>query len=276
MAQPIARTATPTTNPELICALTPFVAKCGFRSLGLTRQLFSGLDHLTVEPLRELLARDSPDSEVLAGVLAWLLRLNAGEATELVESVVRAAAVDPDPRFAPDLEWTNKINDFFPGDIGVVVALLLNHIVLEPGQAVFLAAGNLHVYLQGVGMELMANSDNVVRGGLTPKHIDVEELLRVVDCTPIDPPIQQAESPAHQFDSPVPEFSLTRLLLDPSTEHAVEPTSAEILIATDGVATLSNQTQMLSLNRGEVAFIGANDGPYKVTGRGTVFRAAVG
>ena len=77
-----------------------------------------------------------------------------------------------------------ELGERYPGDAGVLAALLLNRVSLAPGEAIFLPAGNLHTYLHGVGLEVMANSDNVLRGGLTPKHVDVPELLRVLDFTP--------------------------------------------------------------------------------------------
>ncbi len=276
-------------KPELICALTPFVAKCGFRNLAETRDLFdlltatlssdaaSGLPDLQLlSDMHQQLNGSGSDAEILSATLAWLLRLPSDSATNLVSTVVDAAAALPaGSKFDDEALWTDRINSFFPGDIGVVVALLLNHLVLEPGEAVFLAAGNLHAYLQGTGMELMANSDNVVRGGCTPKHIDVEELLAVVDCTPIDPPIQRATSGAHTFESPVREFSLSRY--EPTAEaSSITPASAEILMTTAGTATIANANETIDLAQGEVAFIAASDGPYELTGNGTVFRATIG
>ena len=259
-------------KPELICAITPFVAKCGFRPLAEARELFGLLE---ADAVTEQLGADGPDGDVLAAVLAWLLRLPKADSATLVRGVVEAAATAEATTFADELEWTGIINGYFPDDIGVVVALLLNHLVLEPGDAVFLDAGNLHAYLRGTGMELMANSDNVVRGGCTPKHIDVEELLQVVDCTPIDPPVQRVSGAAHTFDSPVPEFQLSRYEL-PAGASALEPRSAEIVFVESGSATLTTGDESLTLAQGEVGFVRANDGPYRLDGDGVVFRASVG
>ena len=101
----------------------------------------------------------------------------------------------------------------FPGDIGVVLALLLNDVRLEPGEAIFLGAGNVHCYLRGMGVEIMANSDNVLRCGLTPKHVDVAELLR---DHRLQPAARAALQPAWRdgmgadFEVPVPDFRLSR------------------------------------------------------------------
>ena len=268
-------------KPELICAITPFVGKCGFRPLAEARDLFATLQIETMVERLAIGGADSTDADVHAATLAWLLRLTTDESTALVQSVVASAAATSSDVFADELEWTGIINGFFPDDIGVVVVLLLNHIVLEPGDAVFLDAGNLHAYLRGTGMELMANSDNVVRGGCTPKNIDVEELLSVVDCTPTDPPVQRASGKKHTFDSPVDEFSLTRYQLSADAEK-VEPISAEIIIVESGTATLETMetlatpSQALTLEQGEVGFVSASDGAYILSGTGTTFRASVG
>lgn len=269
-------------KPEMICALTPFVGRCGFRSLDATRSLFTGL--AAAQPDSELLAQtndrlaaEGSGGDVLAGVLAWLLRLSAEDAALLVAATVAAAGsllTSGASQWPDELPWCARMNDEFPGDVGVVVALLLNHVVLAPGQAFFLGAGNLHAYLDGVGVELMANSDNVVRGGLTPKNIDVEELLAVVDCTPIDPPVQSPDGAVHTFDAPVPEFALTRIELGP---NAVDATviGPEIVIVTSGTAVVEGGNDRVELNQGEVAFIEATDGDYKLFGDGVAFRAAV-
>lgn len=263
-------------KPELICALTTFEAKCGFRSLDATRELFADLGGDALAGVRERLAGDGPDAEVLADTLAWLLRTEPTEAAGLADAAVAGAAVaSADGPYARDLLWTGEIARIHPGDVGVVVALLLNHVMLEPGQAVFLGAGNLHAYLRGAGIELMANSDNVVRGGLTAKHIDVEELLRVVDCTPIEPPVQTAAGCIHTFETPVPEFSLTRVVVSDDTRLRVR--GPEILIVTEGIIEFTTEAgQVLAAEAGTPMWVPASDGCYLARGGGVFYRAAVG
>lgn len=261
-------------KPEMICALTPFVGKCGFQDLDATRRLFARLDDNNLDPVRERLAASGPDADVLADTLAWLLRLPPVDAAKIAAATVAAAEAADDRRgFEAELEWTAKINQHFPNDIGLVVALLLNHVVLRPGEAFFLRAGNLHAYLQGVGVELMANSDNVVRGGLTPKNIDVEELLSVVDCTPIDPPVQVPGGSVHTFDAPVPEFSLTRIELGLETVSFI-PTGPEIVLVVEGNASATTSSETLAIRQGGVVFVSPNDGPYTLKGSGLAFRAS--
>ncbi len=268
----------PNHKPELICALTPFDAKCGFRRLSQTRELFADLGGDELSPLREMLGSSGPANEVLATTLTWLLELSAEAAGTLSQAVVAQSVAGSwtGAWFAPDLGWVPEIASEYPGDIGSVVTLLLNHVTLSPGQALFLGAGNLHSYLKGVAVEIMANSDNVVRGGLTPKHIDVPELLAVVDTTPIEVPIQMAGPGSHTFSAPVADFGLTRVVLGDS--RWVEPDGPEIVFATEGapILTVDKTAQEVTLGKGDAVFVPASDGPYRVSGLGVLWRATAG
>ncbi|RMH76263.1 MAG: mannose-6-phosphate isomerase, class I, partial [Actinomyces sp.] len=176
-------------KPELICALTTFDALCGFRHPVRTLALLDELATGALDPVRAALA-DSPDAVGLSRVLRHLLELDAAEAATLVESVVAACAAADGSEFARERRTALRLAELYPGDAGVVTSLLLNRVTLRPGQALFLGAGNLHAYLGGVGVEIMANSDNVLRGGLTTKHVDVPALLEVVDTSPLEPEVQ--------------------------------------------------------------------------------------
>lgn len=221
-------------KPELICALTSFEAKCGFRDLDATRELIAALAGTVVsgelDELRARLSVDGHPADVLAATLAWLLRSTPAEAAHLVSAVAAGCADIIDGPHAGAARWAEEMAASHSHDPGVVVALLLNHVVLAPGEAVFLGAGNLHAYLRGAGVEIMANSDNVVRGGLTTKHVDVEELLVVVDCTPIDVPVQRPAGPVHTYDAPVPEFALTRVVAEGVVEHGAREAVAAVTV----------------------------------------------
>lgn len=267
-------------KPELICAITPFETKCGFRSVTETRDLVSSFSGDLPEQLLTALAEpgegETTEGDLLAGAVRWLLDLPTDVAASFADLVVeQAEQLISDgrvpERFRTEIEWSIKIGAAFPGDIGVVVALLLNHVSLAPGQAIFLQAGNLHSHLQGVGVELMANSDNVLRGGLTPKHVDVDELLRVVDYEPSAAPVQIPEGPIHRFESPVPEFGLTRLSsADGAGEAALGPADftvdgPEILLVTGGRISVASDSDTLVLAQGDAAFLTPSDGTYRVT-----------
>jgi mannose-6-phosphate isomerase len=177
----IARTAPnrnyrdPNHKPELICALTTMDALSGFRRVEETVALLRFLDDPSARLLIDSLAQglDGAMRDGLSGTI-----FAGSEATASFAEAARNAAIE-NPEYALTFGWWAALCDRHPGDGGVAVATLLHCVRLQPGQALFLSAGNMHAYLSGVGIEIMANSDNVLRGGLTPKHVDIEELLRV-------------------------------------------------------------------------------------------------
>jgi len=159
----------------------------------------------------------------------------------------------------------------------VVALLLMRHAVLQPGQAVFMPAGGLHAYLHGTGIELLANSDNVVRSGLTGKHIDVPELLGLLDpavAVPVLSPRLLADGLA-TFDTPAPEFRL--YLLDVAASLALPGTGPAILLCLDGTCTLRAASgQELDLARGDSCFVPFADGPLRATGPARLVQATPG
>jgi mannose-6-phosphate isomerase len=259
-------------KPELVCAVSGFEARCGFRSRATTVALLDELGQPALGELRRRLTADGADREVLAETLRWLLSRPADDARRLV-----AAAAAPGPgsgRFAAERASTRRLAEAHPADPGVVVALLLHHVRLEPGQALFLGPGNLHCYLGGMAVEVMANSDNVVRGGLTAKHVDVDELVATVDAEPLDSPVQRPAGPVHTYHSPVPEFRLTRLEVDGPLER---PAAARILLVLDGVVTAGPAGgDRVELGAGHSAWSGWSDGPVVVSGRGLAYEAIPG
>jgi mannose-6-phosphate isomerase len=161
-------------KPELLCALTPFEALCGVRPVGATLALLGKLGQGAAE-LAEVLVERGPGpalDRLYRGVL---------DARPLIDACAAAAG--------PEAAWVRRLADMYPGEPSVAATLLLNLVRLAPGEALRLEAGNLHAYLHGAGIELMGASDNVVRGGLTVKQVDVDELLAVLDPTPLDQPV---------------------------------------------------------------------------------------
>jgi mannose-6-phosphate isomerase len=181
---------------------------------------------------------------------------------------------DFDARFA----LAEKLNLLYPGDPGVMVAMLMNHIYLEPGQALFLPAGNIHAYLSGLGIELMAASDNVLRGGLTPKHIDVAELERVVDFTAGEIPLVQPKELTAglvQYQCDTDDFLL--YCAEPSGERLMAdlnlPGEALILCTAGEIAVSNSQEERVVLKRGEAAYMSADAKFFSLSGAGTAFLA---
>jgi mannose-6-phosphate isomerase len=260
-------------KPELICAITRFEAKCGFRDLADTRRLMALFSDPRVEPLQNLLkvehanVNESAEStSVLADSVRWLLTSEPTEAADLVQGLVDEAkrlladletdSTTPTAGYEAELRWTLEIGAGFPGDPGVAVALLLNHVVLEPGEALFLEAGVLHSYLRGLAVELMANSDNVLRGGLSVKHVDVDQLLTVARYESYSPAVQTPGGSSHHYAVPVDEFSLVRYAHEPSDQRSeCELAGPEIVLATGGDVELTSSQDPMTLASGEAAFV---------------------
>jgi mannose-6-phosphate isomerase len=270
-------------KPELICALTEFVALCGFRPAEVTVALCESIGSTTLLGIAARLRADHPAMAVRA-VMGQLLG-GAGTAHgETVAEVVAAcrAYLGNGGSFAAEAALCVELSERYRGDPGCVVSLLLNLVVLQPGEALVLGAGNLHAYIRGVGVELMANSDNVLRGGLTPKHVDAEELLRILDTSPLPhpvaAPVDAGTDGAVTWPTPCSEFRLLRYDTTPGTGFTIFVQGPEIVLVTAGtvsVAPLAQHAQPVQLRTGESAWIPAATRSYRLTGSGQVFRAVV-
>ena len=256
-------------KPELICALTEFDALCGFRHPDQTLAVLATIETPALDPVRAALAVE-PSGAGLRAILCTLLTMEADAAREFVDSVVGACAADGPTFAAGERAMAAALGQRYPGDAGVVTALLLNFVRLAPNEALFLGPGNLHAYLNGTGVEVMANSDNVLRGGLTPKHVDVETLLEVVDVVPIVPDVQRPPvvNGVASYSIPVPEFSLKRIIVDGS---AVVEGGPAIILCTEGVAAAAGGQ---TLPRGTAAWLAASHGSLEVHGQATLFVAS--
>ena len=259
-------------KPEILCALTHFEAKRGFRELDATRELFGHIPDRRFDAVRALLSGSGPDERILAETVRWLLtEAAAGELASIAPAATAGLEAGP---YGREFDWTQRIAEVFPGDPGVLVALLLNHVSLEPGEAIYLGPGTVHAYLAGAGVEVMANSDNVIRGGLTSKHVDVGELMAVADFRTETPFVQQAGSSHHTYVTPVPEFSLTRVCLDGTTR--LEGHGPKIVLCTSGRARISAGDSVVELDAGRPVFVSDADGPTELSGEGLVFVTAAG
>lgn len=264
-------------KPELLYALTPFEVAAGLRTPADASALLRALQVDELEPLAAALA-DAVGEDALSAALASVLEWP--EPRPLVASVVAACQrlAASDSPFADACAAAVRVAADHPGDVGVVALLLMRHEVLQPGQAVFMPAGGLHAYLHGTGIELLANSDNVVRSGLTGKHIDVPELLRLLDpavAVPVLSPRPLADGLA-TFDTPAPEFRLYLIDL-PAPALALPGAGPSILLCLDGTCTLRAASgQELDLTRGDSCFIPFADGPLHATGPARLAQATPG
>ncbi|GAA3484174.1 mannose-6-phosphate isomerase, class I [Streptomyces yanii] len=255
-------------KPELVCALTPFEGLCGFRRPTEAAEAMAALGVDSLKPYVDLLGAH-PEEAALREVLTAIL---TADPAEMAETVTEAAAAAE--RLGGAHAPYARIAHHFPGDPGVIAAMLLNHVQLQPGEALFLGAGVPHAYLGGLGVEIMANSDNVLRCGLTPKHIDVPELLDIVRFEATDPGILRPEaSPSGEelYETPVDEFRLSRYDLSPGAAPVDLTRSApQILLCTAGAPRVGT----LDLAPGGSVFVSADES-VEASGTGTLFRATV-
>ncbi|MBU4335983.1 MAG: mannose-6-phosphate isomerase, class I [Actinobacteria bacterium] len=266
-------------KPELVYALTTFEAMCGFRAPRRAAELFATLEAPLAKELYELL-RAEPSASGIRHVFTRLLAPATRPSVERVGEVVdasrhRLAVGSPSPRADRTVV---QLQEAYPGDPGVVVSLLLNPVTLQPGDAMFIPAGGVHAYLHGFGVEIMASSDNVLRAGLTPKHVDVPELLENVDYVAA-PPIRIAPEVFHGatkvFYAPVDDFELSVTTVGAGV-HPLPGRGPRILLCLDGVVELASAIgARLLLQGGQAAFVPARDGALGVTGTGTLVQADV-
>lgn len=269
-------------KPEMLVALGDVEAVCGFREPAETYALFTrlGVPEATqlVAPLR------SGGQTELAAVFGRILRLTDGERVVVTQVVSAAAelleAADDaaDDELREFAETAVELDAFYPADPGVLAALLMNRMRFGRFQALFLPAGNLHAYLLGTGVEIMANSDNVMRGGLTPKHVDVTELLAVLNFEPGVPDLVQVEAEAPsvwRYRTPAPEFALWRVEAAEGDVVLPAEDSGRIVIVVDRAVAIASGSTTWQLAQGESVF-GYPGETLSVTGSGTVMVAAPG
>ncbi len=267
-------------KPELLCALTPFSALCGFRPIEATLALFRELNVTHVSYLLDILAQRPTEaglSQLFSALLGLSIERRAELARETLDRCTQLSAIEGP--FQHEFTWAVSIGVLYPGDIGIVSALLLNLVQLAPGEAIYLPAGNLHAYLQGVGVEIMANSDNVLRGGLTPKHVDPVELLRVLQfhAAPANVLRGEVQGNTRVYRTPTSEFELSCVTLSAGESLPIDDRRGpEILFCQHGQAQAFGAAETLALAQGQALFISADEPSYTVSGEGTLFRASVG
>lgn len=271
-------------KPELIYALSDrFEALCGFRTLSEDREILTGLRRRAapggrLAPLDALLDRAASDA-ALPDLVGWLSRGGADvdAVVDLVsELAVRPPAPGEDARLTAAFATAADLAAEYPGDPGIVVSLLLTRVSLRRGEALYLPAGNIHAYLSGLGVELMAASDNVLRGGLTPKHVDVPELLDVLDFTPRGVPVLAPERPSPGlavYRPDVPDFVLIRF--GGGAPETISIGGPAIAICTRGSVALSAASSV-RLDRGSAVYITPDEGEITLAGDGEVFIATTG
>ncbi|NVD05395.1 mannose-6-phosphate isomerase, class I [Vibrio sp. JPW-9-11-11] len=262
-------------KPELVYALTPYLAMNGFRVF---EQIVEYFDLVNLESIRSLFApfKRSPSSATLAHFFSGLLAMQAEERAraiaELIESI-KSLSVSQNI----DKTWAlvTRFHSLYPSDIGIFSPLFLNVIELQPGEAMFLYAETPHAYIHGLGVEVMANSDNVLRAGLTPKHIDVNELVSNTRFEPISYEHLRMKPTSKKgravYPIPVDDFKFD--LLHPSDGLVLAVSSAEVLLVLTDSVTIRVEDESLVIQKGESVALPAAVGEYQLEGKGAVARA---
>ena len=286
-------------KPELAVALEPYWMMSGFRPYA---ELVRHLESVDVPELRGTTAalRRRPTERALGSMLATALQLNDRQRADLVSRTEKYAASKlrvenrgsnlegtGSPAVAlTEVEaaarWVVRLATGYPGDAGVLSPYLLNVVRLAPGEGTFTGAGTLHAALSGTAVELQANSDNVLRGGLTVKHVDVPELLRVARFEPQEAAVLNPAADANgerRYPTPAEEFALSSVALDRLPRESVfapNTTGPEVLLFLHGEATVTDaQGRSLECRGGEALFVPAALGGYRVRGTAILFRARV-
>ncbi|MCU1419760.1 MAG: mannose-6-phosphate isomerase, class [Mycetocola sp.] len=264
----------PFPKPEIIYALSDkFEALCGFRPVEETRELLLTLG------LDDVAAR----LDALPSLFEWMITRGEGVDELIARVVALTKTQDYTPCASPDgtkavglagdscvlevLATARMLAEEYPGDPGIIISLLLNRVTLNRGEALYLPAGNIHAYLRGLGVELMTASDNVLRGGLTPKHIDVPELLRVLDFTTSPVPYLRPEGDVyHPADA---DFALIRV----ETDASWSLTGPAVAICVEGHFRVAGANSSTAMQRGDAVYVTADEGALTVSGVGELFLA---
>ncbi len=265
-------------KPELICALTDFWMLNGFRKIDNILKLLHPLPVPELQPLLNALEKNRT-STGLAEFFKGLLTMQHWQQEQAVQTAIRFIKTKSwhDPIF----HWMQRLYDFFPTDIGVLFPAILNLYKLAPGHATFIQSGRMHTYLQGTGIELMANSDNVLRCALTTKHKDIPELLNILhfeESSQVKIAPRAIQPCENIYPAPVSEFMLAKIMIQKDQAYSSRKTrSIEIMICTNGYAEIqvAGTTQKLPIFQGTSLLIPACVPQYSITGQATLYKATV-
>ncbi|MGO1594974.1 MAG: mannose-6-phosphate isomerase, class I, partial [Ancrocorticia sp.] len=263
-------------KPELVYAITSFEALVGFRAPRRIAEVMRGLRTPLSDRLRRMVLREG-----VRAAFTYLISPETCPSGDRVASLVEACA-ERDPEKSPSRRADAAVVSLaahYPGDASVLTPLLMNPVSLRPGEALYIPDGTVHAYRSGVGVEIMASSDNVLRAGLTEKHIDVPELLRVVraDAAPpmrIAP--ERVSASTSVYYAPVEDFELSVVQLsDANAWDRQRSEGPRTVVCMEGAVQVYAGGGALQLNKGQAVFIGANEGEASLRGFGKVVIAAV-
>jgi mannose-6-phosphate isomerase len=266
-------------KPELICALSPLWALKGFREIEDIIDTMEKLGNAAKIPETEIL-RSQSGRVGLKSLFKTLMNMKEDQRRNLLYEVVEK--IEDLGLSEPAFDWVRRLDMEYTGDIGILSPLFLNLVRLDPTEAMCILPGELHAYLEGAGLELMANSDNVIRGGLTSKHVDIPELVNILEFTPRLPDILTPEAidgPEKFYPVTAEEFMLSVISLigKGETYESRGSRGVEIMICTEGDARVTDigNGETLEFKRGMSIFIPASVERYLIRGGATIYKASV-
>ena len=262
--------SSPRGKEEIVCALTETDLKFGFREAKEIYAIIDAAGHSNLYWLKEGLSEETPD-EGLKEVCEKILSTDS-DTIRSITSTVLSSDMSETVINEKEMTYFADLTETYPDDPGLLLFLLMNFVTLEPGDFLYVSPGSTHAYLRGNVVEITSNSDNVVRCGLTPKHVNAQEFLSIASFVSEQPQIQRPAEPLHSYESPTP-FMLTRLDLNEEFKAAVH--GPEILISTQNNFKITNNSgNSLSVKQGQPVWIPYSDTSYKITGNCLVFSCA--
>ncbi len=260
-------------KPELLCAISRFEALKGFKN---PKEILYLLEKAVPKSLKEEISffKEDPEKrlkDLFVSIMKMDERRKDAVISELVENAEKYKGSEE------EYSLVLKLNELFPNDIGIISPLFLKRFILKESEAIYIPPGELHAYIEGVGIELMANSDNVLRGGLTHKHVDIEELLKVVNFRPVSQdiinPVQKG--PEKIYVTPAEEFQLSSIDLKKGRWMSEKERSAEIIIAVKGKGYISVEDELIEIKKGESYLIPSSMPQYELKGDALIYKASV-
>ena len=278
---PVRNFKDPNHKPEMVLALTRFEAVAGFRAPRRAAEVLGGLDSPLARRMRRTL-RLNPTRfgirQAFTELVSTDTRPQAAEMAELVAEISQRLAEGRSPSRRVDANVVEMARAF-PHDPGIAAALLLNPVTLRRGEALFVPAGSVHAYISGLGVEVMASSDNVLRAGLTTKHVDVPAMLACVDyvaAPPVRPAPEYLSRATRAYYAPVDDFELLVTTVVPQDGRVPVPgRGPRILLGLEGTTTVTTSAGGAELSRGRALFVGADERALAVEGEGSLVQADV-
>ena len=262
--------SSPRGKEEVVCALTQTDLKFGFRKVREIHSIIDAIGDPDLSVIRESLSQETP-TEGLKNAIQKILSTDA-DTIRSITSTVLSSDMSTTVINEREMKYFTSLVETYPDDPGLLLFLLMNFVTLEPGDFLYVFPGVTHAYLRGNVVEITSNSDNVIRCGLTPKHVNAQEFLSIASFASEQPQVQKPKEPVHSYESPTP-FMLTRLDLDEEFETAVQ--GPEILISTHNNFMITNKLgNSFHVEQGHPVWVPYSDISYKITGNCLVFRCS--